>query len=324
MKVLLTGYAGFLGRHLARALHIEGSTVRVLLHRHTVSKSDFVQEADEVIWGSLEDIETIRQAVAGMQAVVHSAWTQTESSREETLVNEKNTTWLVQESTKAGVRSFAFISSVAVYGMRGNSALDESAPYARNSELNYPYPAEKIAVEQMLRSFERRNMKLGIFRPGPIFDEQKGPPKKLLTLGRSVYAIGIGTGKNRMPYIHANDVADAVVRWLQDGTNDAVLNVTPSDCMFSHDWYQQWGRTTGRPVKPIFIRPIVIELLGLGVRMLKKFLAKDSKSDVKYAIASATRNLVYSNEALKQTLGWKDKVTAKFTNHASHLENTER
>ena len=74
MKILITGYPGFLGRNVARAMKADGHFVRVVMNRHTVTRATFAKEANDLIWGSVEDPETVRKAVAGMDAVLHCAW----------------------------------------------------------------------------------------------------------------------------------------------------------------------------------------------------------------------------------------------------------
>jgi nucleoside-diphosphate-sugar epimerase len=139
MKVLLTGYTGVLGRHLARVLKSEGFSVRVILHRRTVAKKDFRREADELLWGSIDDPQIIREAVHGVQGVVHSAWKFSSQSAQRPTFNEIATEQLFRESIAAGVEKFAFISSVAVYGMRPKqkSIISETSPLAWGKELAY-------------------------------------------------------------------------------------------------------------------------------------------------------------------------------------------
>lgn len=324
LKALITGYSGFLGRHVASVLRVEGLQIRVLLHQLSVSKKEFAREADEALWGSVDDAETIRRAVQGVHIVVHGAWSHSVPDAPRPTVNERAAELLFTESVQAGVRYFVFISSVAVYGMAStaHSILDESSPLAGGEELKFIYPSEKIQVETYLRSQAKNGMKLGIFRPGPLIDDHKSPIKKIVHLGGRAFAIGLGDGRNHLPYIHANDVTSAITKWLKNGKDGEVFNVTPSASLAVRDWYGGWGKANNRSLRPVFVRPGVIRFLFFGVKTMKTILGRKSNADVKYALASATRNLIYSNRALKTALGWTDEATARYTSSNNRQQAT--
>lgn len=312
-SVLLTGYSGFLGRHLARALKQQGVYVRVLLHRSTVLKSQFEEDADEVIWGSMANAETVRRAVSGMDAVVHSAWSPSSRNGVYPAANESGTSLLLHESVEAGVKRFAFISSVVVYGMSNKSGkpLRESTPLANVDES--AYTREKLNTEKILRSKKQSQTKWAVFRPGPIFDETKAPMKKVLTLGGRRLAIGLGTGRNRLPYIHARDVSDAVILWLENGSHRAVFNVTPSQAPSVRECYVAWAKARGYALNTLFVPVTVARALLRFIDAMKGLVGRPP-TDINFVIASATRDLTYSNAALKETLGWTDRATATANN----------
>jgi nucleoside-diphosphate-sugar epimerase len=317
LKVLLTGYAGFLGRHLARALIKEGYYIRVLLHRRTVARQDFVNEAHEVVWGSLDDKEIVRRAIKGIQVVVHSAWGFSAPLAPRPTVNEIGTEFLLRESVRAGVKDFAFISSVAVYGMKSSAnPVDESSSVAEGEEGDFIYPSEKRKVEEILNSFNKKKIRIGIFRPGPIFDEERGLIKKIITIAGLSLGIGIGNGRNQMAYIHADDTASAVKKWLKSDKGNLVLNVTPTRCLKHRVWYRNWGRVHRIRLKPVFVPGALVRLAAFAIKMLKRILGRESRGDVKYAIACSTRDLGYSNEFIKKSLGWSDQATAEYTREA--------
>jgi UDP-glucose 4-epimerase len=313
MKVLLTGYSGFLGRYLGKALMQEGFSLRVLLHRHTITRRELETEV-ELIWGTINDLNVIRNALDGVDYVVHSAWAFSSPLEERPTLNEQAANMLFSESVHAGVKKFTFISSVAVYGMnaKSDSLIEELSPLAKGKDLSFIYPSEKIAVERALQGFDRKETALAIFRPGPIFDDCKGPPKKVTKLGRWNFGIGFGNGRNQMAYIHAKDAADAVTRWLVDGKDGSIFNVVSSKNMRSKEWFRAWGQRNNLSLKPVFIPGSIIRLAGFGVKTLKKMLGKQSKADVKYAIVCAKRSMRYSNKTLKRSLDWSDKKTSEY------------
>lgn len=313
MNVLLTGYAGLLGRHIARALKRRGWKVRVVLHSRTVTRRLFAAEADELLWGSLEDPALMERAVRGMDAVVHSAWKFSAQGAARPTMNETITLALHRAAAAAGVTKFQFISSVAVYGMdpRGGAALTETVQLSPEGD-GFVYPAEKVAVETALLASAAPGMTLSIIRPGPIFDDEKGPVKKVLGLPGVRLGIGFGTGRNPMPYIHAADVAAASVLALGTAPHGAVFNVTPDAALPHKEWYRAWGRHRRTPLTPFFLRAWFMRLAAHGATLLKRALGKQGKVDVEYALAAATRGLRYANTRAKQELGWTPASTEKF------------
>jgi len=106
----------------------------VLLHRSTVTRKDLENEVDEVHWGSIDDREKIRPILEKAQAVVHSAWNFSSPNAARPTPNEIGTRVLFEESVRAGIERFAFISSVAVYSMANRDDLRESDTLAGEGE----------------------------------------------------------------------------------------------------------------------------------------------------------------------------------------------
>ena len=74
MKVLITGASGFLGGHLVEAFRREGYEVRAMVRR--TSKTGLLDSSGaETVVGDLFDPESLAQAVAGTDVVVHAAAT---------------------------------------------------------------------------------------------------------------------------------------------------------------------------------------------------------------------------------------------------------
>src|SRR5579863_10218018 len=78
LRVLITGGAGFIGRHLGAALCAEGCRVTVLdsfsaqIHGASPNK-DLSAYCERTIVGSVTDPTAVRQAVEGQDVVVHLA-----------------------------------------------------------------------------------------------------------------------------------------------------------------------------------------------------------------------------------------------------------
>ena len=315
MKVLLTGYSGLLGRHIARELKNNGYWVRVILHAKAITKREINREVDDYIFGSMDNPQIIEKALKNIDYVIHSGWKFSPNNVVHPSINEIATKILFEQSQKNGIKKFVFISSISVYGMNNNNdILNESSNLASGEELLFSYPREKITIENILKENNNNSMQVGIFRPGPIFDDNKSPVKKMFRFMGNNYGLGFGSGKNLMPLIHAGDVACAVILWLKNGNNNDTFNVVPDNEARYKDWFKLYGSAKGIKIKPFFIRGYMLKSLALLATQLKKALGKPGKVDVSYIIASATRNLKYSNSKIKQILGWNGTYTQKYTN----------
>jgi nucleoside-diphosphate-sugar epimerase len=154
MRALVTGGAGFIGSHLAEALHGRGAKVVVLDNLSTgtlenlaaVGAVDFVQ-------GDICDRELLRKLVQATDWVFHcAAYPSVPYSIEQPeKTNRENldaVLTLLSESREAGVRRVVFSSSCAVYGNLAKPA-EETDPVNPMS----PYALQKYAAERYVQMF---------------------------------------------------------------------------------------------------------------------------------------------------------------------------
>jgi UDP-glucose 4-epimerase len=155
---LVTGGAGFIGSNLVRALLGRGDQVRVLDNLSTgrLANVDDLVDQFELFEADLRDLETIRTAVRGVEAVFHqAALPSVARSVADPLsshnVNASGTLTLLLAARDAGVRRFVFASSSSVYGDTPVLPKAEDLP---TSPLS-PYAVSKLAAESYCRVFAR-------------------------------------------------------------------------------------------------------------------------------------------------------------------------
>lgn len=124
MNVLVTGGTGTLGREVVMRLRQSGHRARIF-SRHPRGHVDAVQ-------GDLATGAGIQKAVAGMDAIVHSASATTRLFTGRA-TDVKGTRRLLNAARAAGIRHIAYISIVGI---------DESA---------FPYHKTKLATEAVIR-----------------------------------------------------------------------------------------------------------------------------------------------------------------------------
>ena len=177
MRVLVTGSAGHLGEALVRVLGSEGFDVTGVDVRPS--------EHTDVV-GSIVDRSVVREAVAGVDAVLHTATlhkpqvaTQPRQAFIDT--NVTGTLNLLEESATAGVGSFVMTSTTSVYGRA--LVPPEGAPAAWITEEVTPIPknvygATKRAAEDLVELVHREEgLACVILRTSRFFPEPDDRPE---------------------------------------------------------------------------------------------------------------------------------------------------
>lgn len=157
MTWLITGGAGYIGAHVARAMSAAGERVVVLDDLSTGVAGRLPAEIP-LVRGSLLDREAVDAVLAGHEVtgVVHlAAKKQVGESVEQPLryyrENLHGLTVLLDAVVAAGVGRFLFSSSAAVYGVPDVDLITEGTPTV---PIN-PYGETKLAGEWLVRATGR-------------------------------------------------------------------------------------------------------------------------------------------------------------------------
>jgi nucleoside-diphosphate-sugar epimerase len=153
---LVTGGAGFIGSHIVEALVEDGVRVRVLDNLSTGRRENIAPflDAIEFIEGDLRDTDTVRQAVEGVDYVLHqgaiaSVIRSVRDPIPTETANVVGTLNLLLAARDAGVRRVVYASSSSVYGDTPTLPKVETMPPSPKS----PYAVSKLAMEYHCRVF---------------------------------------------------------------------------------------------------------------------------------------------------------------------------
>jgi len=150
MNYLITGGAGFIGSHIARALIQQGARVRIL-DNFSSGKRENLNGLDlEIIEGDLRDITCVAKAVRDINIIFHEgAFVSVPESMEKPQecfdVNVTGTSMLFEAARKAGVGRVVIASSAAVYGdstampLVEDTPLKQLSPYATSKRIDEMY-----------------------------------------------------------------------------------------------------------------------------------------------------------------------------------------
>lgn len=182
LRVLITGAAGRIGS----ALHAR------LRHAHDVQGLDLRPSACTDIQGSIGDRDVLAAALAGVDAVIHTAALHApqvgvHDDREFQRVNVDATASLIELSRAAGVRQLIYTSTTALYG-------SASTPDGRAGWLDADTPPRpitiyhrtKLAAETLLEAASQ-DLSITVLRMSRCFPEP-APLMALYRLHRGVDA----------------------------------------------------------------------------------------------------------------------------------------
>ena len=171
MRVLITGAAGHLGEGLMRRLPEHGYVVRGL----DVKAGPFVD-----VVGSVAERELVREALRGVDAVLHAATLHKphvgSHTRQDFIdTNVTGTLTLLEEALAAGARRFVFTSTTSAFGRALRPAAGEPAAWITEEVVPRPrniYGATKVAAEDLCELVHRdHGLPVLVLRTSRFFPE---------------------------------------------------------------------------------------------------------------------------------------------------------
>jgi len=155
MRILVTGGAGYIGSHMTQLL-LERGHEAVVIDDLSGGHRDAVLPGATFVEASIADAKAVAGAVAGCDAVVHFAGRiqvgeSVTAPRKYFRDNLVASLALLDAVLDAGVRTFVFSSTAAVYGDPESTPIVETHP---TRPVN-PYGETKLAFERALASYGR-------------------------------------------------------------------------------------------------------------------------------------------------------------------------
>ncbi len=244
MKVIVFGGSGFLGSHVADALAEAKHDVTIFDRQ----PSAYIQKNQKFIKGDMLDLNSVKKAVAGQDAVYNFAGI---ADIDECLthpietvqVNVLGCVNLLEAAKCAKVKRFVFASSIYVYSESGGF-----------------YRASKQSCELYIEEYNRlHNLDYTILRYGTIYGrraDKRNSVYRYLQQAIKEHAITVpGDGDALREYIHVQDAARASEQILTPEFRNQNVTITGHHPMRLRDLMLMIKEIIGEDLKIKFTNP---------------------------------------------------------------------
>ena len=308
--LLITGFPGWLTNRMVDVM-INGNIlgkdkIRRKVKLLTHSRYQFNIELPsnfELIEGNLKDIESLRRALKGVNAVYHIAGVIFSSRVSDFYdVNYQGTKNLIDACTETGVRRFLFMSTDSVCGYSpGGKIFSETEP----SHPYKDYGKSKFMAEQYLLEKTREGTIDGTILRGFWFFGPFAPPRvnefyKMFFWKRQII---FGNGKNFRSITHVDNLIHAFIKseknsntigqwyWIGEGGGNLTVR----------DIYQNIADAFGTELRPVFIPNFICELLSMADTFLTKM---GMMNHTIYSAGKFHKNIAATSEKAKNDFGY--------------------
>src|SRR5438552_5054960 len=319
--ILVTGSNGFIGSKVVEKL-LECGFSNLRCFVRPSSKLDRLKKLlgevhasqnVEFVIGDLLSQDDCRKATVGVSIIYHLAAGMEKSFAGAFMNSALGTRNLMDAFLERGEpKRFVNVSSFAVYSnlrLKRGALLDETCPLENAPQERFDaYGFGKLKQEELVREYgEKYKLPYVILRPGYVF----GPGKTELN-GR----VGINTfgffiqvnGSNMLPLTYVDNCAEAIVlAGLTAGIDGEVFNVVDDELVSSRQFLREYNKKKSRFCLriPYFV--------ARGLCFLWEKYSQSSKGQLppvfnRRRCAAEWRGNRYSNEKLRQRLGWKPRV----------------
>jgi len=255
-RILVTGGAGFIGRHLVAALlSLDNKEVVILDNLSTVLDKS-VPPGARLVHADVRDPEQVREAAEGAELIFHVAanangTVSVDNPRLDFETNALGTFNIVEAALCAGARRFVYVSSASVYGRPQRFPIDEQHP----TMPFVPYGMSKLAGELCCLSFSRGwGLPVVIARLFCVYGPGENPRTALVEVSRylrwhlnyrPIQIVGDMDRKTR-DFVHVSDAIEGLVLVADKAEVGEVFNIGSGQEVSMRELTEVIGHVTGR------------------------------------------------------------------------------
>lgn len=321
-RILVTGSSGFIGAKVVEKLIECGFTNLRCFVRPSSNLSRLqrwlnkvgAETKVELVKGDLLSHDDCRAAADGVSIIYHLAAGMEKSFAGAFMNSALTTRNLMDAFLQFGKpKRFVNVSSFAVYSnltLKRGALLDETCPLEDAPQERFdPYGFGKLKQEELVKEYgSKYELPYVIVRPGYVF----GPGKRELSgrVGNKTFGLFVQvSGAQSLPLTFVDNCAEAIVlAGLRAGINGEVFNVVDDELMTGREFLKAY-RNKVKSLRSIRL-PYVV---GYTMSLLWEKYSNWSKKQLppvfnRRRCSAEWKENRYSNQKLKEKLGWKPRV----------------
>jgi nucleoside-diphosphate-sugar epimerase len=211
MQVFLTGATGYIGTAVADRLRAAGHKLTGLA-RSDVAANRLTAAGIRPVRGDFSDPQSVGSAARSADGVISLATTYNPAVDGPAID-------AILDALAGSDKPFVYTSGIWSHGDTGDVVVDETTP---------PKPAALVqwrqAVEDRVREGAKRGIRTVVIRPAIVYGRGGGIPAGFVDSARKEGAARyVGTGENRWPFVHVDDLADLYLLALERAQAGSLL-----------------------------------------------------------------------------------------------------
>jgi uncharacterized protein YbjT (DUF2867 family) len=262
VTILVTGGAGFVGRHVVHALRADDRPVRVLV-RERRRPQTLQSWGAELVVGDVTEPESLRRAAEGVDTIIHLVAIRQGSDAEFRRVMVQGLRNVLAAAQQAGVGRFVHMSALGVS--------DETKDLV-------PYYRAKWENEQDVKTSEIPHV---VFRPSFVFGRDGGILPTFAKLARIAPVTPIvGSGRQRIQPIWADDIGAYFAKAVDhEPATDRTFELGGPEAVSWNEFWERLKRVRGLrrpsvhiPLRLMRLNALVTERLPGNIPLTRDLL----------------------------------------------------
>ena len=316
LTVAVTGPTGTFGSGLVPLLQDEPRVERVIgLARRPFDPAERGWTKMTYRRGDVRDTDTLREAFADADVVVHLAFLITGNASRQTAraINVEGTLNVFRAAAEAGARRFVYASSIAAYGFHRDNPIGMTEEWPVRPAARLFYAQEKAEIEELLAAEAAEHPELAVYllRPPVVLGPNTLGAKDLLPGPLAPLGRRLAEAANRrlpvpvplvvptMPvqFVHEDDVGRALLLCVLGAGPPGPYNIAGDGVLTAVDVAREYGAL------PIPVPAAPAELAARAISRLP-FLPPAAEW-----VEAASRPAIMDTTKAREQLGWRPRYS---------------